>query len=1000
MSSDCNNTETMALRTGQVSSLIGTAWNDSVRRLLLQCKSITALEPQGKHMVWTASLLFLASGAAGLAYEVIWFKRFSHVWGNSTLAMASVISSFLFGLGLGAYFFGRFADYVKRPLFWYGVFEAGIGVLALLIPHEIRVPMSLASAVLPEWQPGWLQFGLRFFVTLCILGPPCALMGGTLPLLVRQFTVLDVRMQRWTGWFYAVNTLGAAAGCFLTGFLLLPSLGLFWTNIATASLNLLVAAIAMIVGWGLIVSTGPAIEDRTNLHREADVDRCGEAILPSRATVCFVTAVTGCAALMLQMVWNRQLALILGSSTYAFSAVLFLVLVGIGLGSLLFQRWLSRSAWLPSAPAWIILALILSTLLGTWLIPEATYIVGVLRNLRGSEVTNAFVCIAAAAAIELLPTVCMGLLFPLCVELIRYRPSQTGRVLGGVYFWNTAGAIVGTIITPLVLVPALGTAKTLGTAAAMYLACLIILLPARNWREVSKLVGASLLGACAVLLIMRPIDPRITNIGMFLYGYTPPQELATENVLQFEEGASCTVMVTANPTERSLRVNGKVDASSMGDMSMQLGLAYLPRFFVPDAREVFVIGFGSGSTCGASLLFPDTHVTCCEIEPAVFRASRHFADVNHNPERSDRFSIVFDDGRSYLQRTKKRYDLILSEPSNPWIAGVSNLFTEEFYEAARDRLEPAGVFAHSFDVSDYSMIVRTVKGVFPYCSLVRISQGDTLLLAGMSPLAVAKRTADIAQRLVDETPAIATDLKRYFGSSDVRSLIVSHLVLGDEATSRLARLDGSEHINTDQNLRLEFDAPRRLYRSSGSDVGQQILSVFDASFSESLVRAYECSRDQLAGLKRLSEIFSEEQQELVRPVVELALRLDPDDAFFLGQQPALAAQDGEDISSDQAVRISSWSATVANGLGVRLWRAKKYESAVRVFESILATQPNSATSWANLAINYAELGQQDQATRAFEQAIALDPFNDFATNSYKEFQERATAQQRLATIGN
>src|SRR6185295_17020180 len=238
------------------------------------------------------------------------------------------------------------------------------------------------------------------------------------------------------------------------------------------------------------------------------------------------------------------------------------------------------------------------------------------------------------------------------------------------------------------------------------------------------------------------------------------------NVLYYKEGAACNVIVTEHFIDRALAVNGKVDATSQGDMDMQLGIAYLPRFLRPEAKNVLVIGYGSGTTSGASLLFPGTKVTCCEIEPAVYGASDEFSRVNHQPDKNPNFKILFDDGRSHLQGTRDHYDLILSEPSNPWLAGVASLFTTEFYALCREKLGGRGVLGqwiqlYSFSDAEYALVIRTATSSFKYAALLRISSSDTVLLCSDAPILPDRATIDASQELLEALPAVRADLKQH-----------------------------------------------------------------------------------------------------------------------------------------------------------------------------------------------------------------------------------------------
>lgn len=251
----------------------------------------------------------------------------------------------------------------------------------------------------------------------------------------------------------------------------------------------------------------------------------------------------------------------------------------------------------------------------------------------------------------------------------------------------------------------------------------------------------------------------------------------------------------------------------------RLGAAYLPRVFVPDARDVLVIGFGSGTTPGASLLFPETRVVAWEIEPAVYEARTFFDDASHRTAENPLFSIAFGDGRTSIQGSDQRWDLILSEPSNPWLAGVSNLPTREHFRAARVRLREGGVLAqwvqtHRSMLRDYALILRTLRGEFPHWGVIVLAGGaDTLLLASDRPLLPSPDAIASLQRVVDATPRIHSDLARWFGGRDLRRVLVAHSPLGREEGEAPLAQDASDALDTDLRLRLEFGAPLHLFRS-------------------------------------------------------------------------------------------------------------------------------------------------------------------------------------------
>ena len=830
-------------------------------------KSAKAISPD---IFWLASLLFFVSGATGLAYQIIWFRRFSHVWGSTSLAFAAVGGSFLFGLGLGAYCIGRFSDRLAFPLRWYGRCELAIGALALVIPFEITALVDASVGLyarIPEAM--FLRYLVQFCMTLFVIGPSCVLMGGTLPLLVRQLTTRDGSLDQVTGWLYALNTFGAAVGCYLTGFHLLPWLGLLWTNNLAALVNIA-------IGLFSIQASG-AHANRTQIRPVQPDSTVTTWSLPL-AGLYVAAAFSGCAALILEMTWMRQLALVLGGSTYALTATLFVVLVGIGLGSLLFHAFRGMASW-SVVPVAVVGILVLSTLAGKLGLPSLALSVSPtpVQQWRGAPSGNAVVCVAASGVLEFIPAVAMGILFPLFIHLTRTSAGRVGAAVGSIYAWNTLGSIVGASLTPVLLFPRIGTAGAMASAVGLYIAALLAVISWRGWSRVAIGAAVAMVGTTVAVLVAQPLDPRSTNMGYYLYGdpraaakdfMNSPDSLSVTPFF-FREGPSCNVFVSGDMSSKlSLRLNGKVDAATGSDMITQVGLAYFPRMFKPDAKQVMVIGFGSGCTSGRSLLFPGTRVTCCEIEPAVYEAAEQFQAINQRPQEKSRgwleahnaelppnmrltpqqidaearFSIIFADGRTAIQGSDRKYDLIISEPSNPWLAGVSNLFTKEFFHAAREHLNEGGVLAqwiqtYNFSLKDYLMIVRTLRSEFPHYGVVTLLGGvDTVLLASNSPLVPNANDIASLQRIVNETPAIVADFDSWFGGHELQWLILQNYQLGESQLNRLVDGDSSNSINTDLRLQLEFDAPLYLFRKleQRETAAAGLLAAIDPKWTQRL----------------------------------------------------------------------------------------------------------------------------------------------------------------------
>ena len=926
-----------------------------------------------------ASALFFLSGATALAWEVVWFKRTSQLWGSSALAMASVVAAFLTGLGLGALLFGRRADALRRPLLVYALCEIGIGVLAIAVPFAFSAlfGVNVALRELSGGSPLLLAVA-RFAVTLAVLGPPCVLMGGTLPLLVRHFRVAGRTLGDSVGWLYAANTLGAATGAWLAGFHFLPAVGLAATGNVAVAVNLLVGTAALAIARPL-----PAAQpEQPSAAEDA----------PAASPILLAAGMIGLGALTLQMLWMRQMALILGGSTYAFSATLALFVLGLGLGSLLFRLLRPPvQVALAVATALVVVGTLLGLELGTYL----TFVVGAVRTMRTHAGFDAAISASVGALVLGLPTIGMGLAFPALVQHLG-RGRGSGRSVGWVSGANTLGSIAGATLACAVLLPAAGSFLGFRAALLLFIAALVLVFPPLHLPARGASLAAAVVCLLALALTWTPDDPRDMNMGRFLYGPDDARTAAwgTETIF-FHEGPTSNVLVLRGveplepPVSRPgtlpmhLRVNGKVDASNHRDMLMQLGQAYLPRMIHPKATDVLVIGLGSGTTSGASLLFADTRVTCCEIEPGVVAGARMFGPGNHDPFESPNFELVLDDGRAHLQGSEARYDLILSEPSNPWLAGVSNLYTVEFYQAAARRLKPGGLLAqwvqmYGLTPESYALIVRTATSVFPDASLLAVSEYDTVLVVGPGGAVPDAADLDAAQALVAASPAVQDDLLFWWGTDDVRSLMLEHMWLGNAELRGLAHALGDGGVITDHNLRLEFDAPRDLFRSEGLriETHRALLAATDPMFRQRAFLNWGCGPAQIEALRRTKTLlFQEQLPRQAAALVELGLAFEPDDPELLVDRLLFGPPLAEPEFRSALQRLLALSPLESYRLGQSLAQTGRVEAGRRVLEDLVLVLPESATAWSSLGAVYASLGREREAREALERAAALDPMN-------------------------
>ncbi|MCK6447356.1 MAG: fused MFS/spermidine synthase [Planctomycetes bacterium] len=927
---------------------------------------------------------FLASGATALAYEVVWFKRFAHVFGSSAHAWAAVVAAYLLGLGLGARWLDAFAARSTRPLFAYGVCEIVVSVCAFAIPFEIAWLGSHGAA----WSSAlgsapWAQALVRFGLAFVVLAPATIAMGATLPLLVRHFVRHGESAAPATSVLYALNALGAGVGAWLAGFDLLPALGLARANglLIAASLSIGIAACAL--GRGRTAEARPPDDPE---RRTATPERRRDARLALAA------AATGAGALMLQMLWSRELAVLVGGTTYAYSALLAIYVAGLGLGSLGLRLFGGRADPL-RAVAWSIVVLLAATLLGKALQPWLALSAGQTIALRADAAGDTSVCLVFAAVLVFVPTLAMGAVFPSLVRLGARDASDAGAV-GFVYGWNTFGAIPAAALTHVVLFPTLGSTHTYRLALGLYLAALLVLWSPRLRSLAAPVVVG--LGALGLVWLPRPLEPLDTHRGNYLYGNVAKDTPATAlRTLFFETGASSDVLVAgyhedALPNEprysqryRALFVNGKVDATNVNDMQTQVVLAYVPRFVRPLAKSVLVIGFGSGTTAGASLLADDTQVTCVEIEPAVARAAREFVEVNHAPWTSPRFELVHDDGRAYLAGSERRYDLIVSEPSNPWIAGVANLYTEEFYRTAAEKLSRGGVLAqwlqcYALDARDYALVLRTLKSVFSHVAVVRINESDTIVLASRERLVPSADELDRVQAWIDGQPDVRADLERWCGTRDARTVLLRGWLLDELGIDRLLAADGGTDLHRDATLQLEFSGPRALFAAAGSLVAPQhaIARAADLAFVRDQFLAWRCGEAQVDALAAWKDLLlTSGRRDAAAQVVELALTFASDRPAWLVDQLVLDTE----VSADELVaridRLVTVSPEFAFEAGTILAQNGLPGRAVPVFERLRTAHPDAPRVLTALATCYATLGRDADARAALERAREVDPFD-------------------------
>jgi spermidine synthase len=770
-------------------------------------------------------MLFLFSGATGLVYELVWTRDLYQFFGSTIHSITTVVAAYMGGLGLGAYVLGRFADRTTNPARLYGLLEIGIGIFGLASAWVLHLVGLSYLGVARVLAPGlWLGSAIKFVFAFSVLLVPTFLMGGTLPVLTRAFAGAGLsQFRRHLALFYGLNTLGGVVGCALAGYVLIEYVGLKGTLFGVGVLNLLLGGAALLLARGGVTEEVESPEEGTETPESTIEPADGR----TRRLALALIAVTAFASLLYEIAWTRVLVLVVGSSTYAFTTILAAFLAGIGLGSLFAvgrgrpARELLLGAAFVQAGIAVMAALLFPFFRGLPVYIVATMQVGFLSAVDLLSLH------ALAVIVVVLPAAFgMGLSFPILAELAAGREGGTGSEAGRAYFANTIGSIAGSVLTGFVLIHLLGSERTLvvGVIVNAVAAAVIVwwLVRGRAAAGVPAAVERIplLLGVLALVIAFATPgwSHRTLDRGPSIYGRGRMGRSELDNYLRgvgaeqlsFEEGWNAAVSVWRNGLATWLKTNGKSDASSVADMNTQVLVGLLPAMAHPQPRRAFVVGFGSGVTTRTLADVPGMErVDVAEIERAVLRASRLFDGVNRDVLADPKVHVIEDDARSALQLAREPYDLVVSEPSNPWIAGIASLFTADYFRVVASRLKPDGIFAQWLQTyrvppALVAVVVANVRAVFPHVEVWYANPSDLIIVASRGPIRwSASRVAEIV-----EGPGPLQQALRDHLLIDRPSQLLGHYLLGDRGSALLAQGAGFTH--SDDRPALEFVAARYL----------------------------------------------------------------------------------------------------------------------------------------------------------------------------------------------
>ncbi|MDH5541688.1 MAG: fused MFS/spermidine synthase [Nitrospinota bacterium] len=669
-------------------------------------------------------LAFFFSGAVGLAYEVVWARQLSLLFGVSIYAVSAVLVAFMGGLGAGAEFFGRKLNEGMAPARLYAALEVALGAYLLLFPLWLLILEKVYIAVHPGADGASpLVILIRFILAVGVLIVPATLMGGTLPALSRYFAEHEEVTSGNTGRLYAVNTLGAMAGCILAGFWMIETFGLTATLRTGAVINIILGATI----WGLAGEKSWFLSDVKVLKTKK---RTGSEEPKIDVALLAVFGISGFTAMGLQVLWTRMLVLLLNNTTYAFALILAIFLLGIGLGSALGSRFIGKEdSRNVSNFAFFQIGIGLFALLSMALLAKNADLIEILslfvsdNGLLASLIPGGKVMASAIlfALIIVFPcTFLMGAGFPLVVKAYASSKESLGGDVGRVYAVNTIGCVLGALAAGYLFIPVMGIHK-----AFIFISWLVI--AGGGYLIFSRSPKLRVPAGGLILLILAPFTALLLYAGDISY-FLSIQKLEGGSVVEYyEEGASASVLVSnrqsgmtiASKPVKRLWINGDPIAGSFRDaLQLERLQAHIPLLLHNDPKEVLVICFGTGSTAGAVSAHRVEKITAVDISREVFNAGESFAEGNLNIMKNEKLRLVEEDGRNFLLTTRRKFDFITAEPPPPSNAGIISLYTKEFYELCKLRLKKGGIVSqwiplHHLSESDFRSLVATFHEVFP-----------------------------------------------------------------------------------------------------------------------------------------------------------------------------------------------------------------------------------------------------------------------------------------------
>lgn len=868
------------------------------------------------------TLIFFLSGLSALVYQLLWMRQLGFIFGNTIYASSVVLTAFMGGLALGSHWFGRVAQRLREPIKVFALLEWTVAGYALILPFLFNGMRGLyVWAYQHVSSELWFLTPFRFVLAILLLLVPTVCMGATLPVLMRGVAYDETKFGARMAWLYGVNTLGAVAGVMLSGFYLIPTFGLTRTNQLAAGSEVLAGLAAWFLAHRFRAAAGEAsLEPRKVRWPDLSAEARSAIVL---ATLC------GFVSLALEVVWYRALILVFGSTTYSFTVMLSVFLLGMALGSMLISPFLDRLRHRWSTLCLMVAAVGLYTFWSMYRFdggPEFLLNHLVRRQFTWAGMMEARFLIALSHLA--VPALLFGAAFSLATRMVRHDAGTSSGAVGLVYALNTVGAVAGSFAGGFILLPHLGMENSLLAVALLAgvggLLALVLTRPPALVRVVAVV-------AIAAFTAMALVAPPRWNKSMLAAGafFSPfnfirdgrvvfREQVAADRLLHYREALSSTVSVHISDNEQKyFCVDGKTEADQgTRGMVVQRMIGHLPMLFHPHARTAMNLGLGAGVSFGALGCHPLDHLEVVEIEPAVSVAARTWGPLNHHVLDNPRAILTFNDGRNHLLSTTNVYDVITSDPFEPVVGGASHLFTVEHFAQARARLAPDGIMGqwipmYEMSPEDYLTIVRSFVHVFPDTALF-YTGFDTLLLGFKGKM---KLEPEVLRRNY-AVPAVRDSLSEvgFTAPEMILGMFVADL-------SRHPEFVGSGPLNTDEHPIIEFSTPKSAMRYTTDENQAALLAHFTP-----IPEAW------LAGLEPEVAERLQREHEAVRLMLEAAvLRARGEtEPSFLKLSRAREISPGNPVVRNEIIGMLTASARQLSAAGQPGEAAHQYQTALQL----------------------------------------------------------------------